>query len=117
MYVQMNGSYYIHFRRGNKAGFYGLSWFVEISNAKAAKRLRGYLIRLTREYTDGGMDSRAEEEKGVTQGLRDVYCQQRCQIHFQRKCSLRRPCIHGRGGRDICAPIAVFALKHEAIFQ
>jgi hypothetical protein len=29
-------------------------------NAKAAKRLRGYLIRLTREYTDGGMDSRAE---------------------------------------------------------
>ena len=30
--------------------------------AKAAKRLRGYLIRLTREYTDGGMDSRAEEK-------------------------------------------------------
>jgi hypothetical protein len=28
--------------------------------AKAAKRLRGYLIRLTRGYTDGGMDSRAE---------------------------------------------------------
>jgi len=26
--------------------------------------LRGYLIRLTRGYTDGGMDSRAEEEKG-----------------------------------------------------
>jgi hypothetical protein len=25
--------------------------------------LRGYLIRLTREYTDGGMDSHAEEEK------------------------------------------------------
>jgi hypothetical protein len=25
--------------------------------------LRGYLIRLTREYTDGGMDSRAEEER------------------------------------------------------
>jgi len=23
--------------------------------------LRGYLIRLTREYTDGGMDSHAEE--------------------------------------------------------
>jgi hypothetical protein len=31
-------------------------------------RLRGYLIRLTREYTDGGMDSLAEEAKGVTQG-------------------------------------------------
>jgi hypothetical protein len=29
--------------------------------------LRGYLIRLTRGYTDGGMDSRAEEEKGFTQ--------------------------------------------------
>ena len=29
--------------------------------------LRGYLIRLTREYTDGGMDSHAEEDKGVTQ--------------------------------------------------
>ncbi len=28
--------------------------------------LRGYLIRLTREYTDGGMDSHAEEEKGAT---------------------------------------------------
>ena len=25
--------------------------------------LRGYLIRLTREYTDGGMDSHAEEER------------------------------------------------------
>jgi len=30
--------------------------------------LRGYLIRLTREYTDGGMDSHAEEDKVVTQG-------------------------------------------------
>jgi hypothetical protein len=29
--------------------------------------LRGYLIRLTREYTDGGMDSHAEEEEGVAQ--------------------------------------------------
>jgi hypothetical protein len=28
--------------------------------AKAAKRLGGYLIRLTRGYTDGGMDSRAD---------------------------------------------------------
>jgi len=61
MYVQMIGSYYIHFHKGNKAGFSGSSWFVEISTAKAAKRLRGYLIRLTREYTDGGMDSRADE--------------------------------------------------------
>ena len=30
--------------------------------------LRGYLIRLTREYTDGGMDSHAEQEKGVAHG-------------------------------------------------
>jgi hypothetical protein len=28
--------------------------------AKTAIRLHGYLIRLTRGYTDGGMDSRAE---------------------------------------------------------
>jgi hypothetical protein len=32
-----------------------------IFTAKTAKRLHGYLIRLTREYTDGGMDSRAEQ--------------------------------------------------------
>jgi len=32
-----------------------------IFTAKTAKRLRGYLIRLSREYTDGGMDSRADE--------------------------------------------------------
>jgi len=31
--------------------------------AKTARRLRGYLIRLTRGYTDGGMDSRAELKK------------------------------------------------------
>jgi hypothetical protein len=37
------------------------SRFVETSTAKAAKRLRGYLIRLTRGYTDGGMDSRADK--------------------------------------------------------
>ena len=38
------------------------------------QRLRGYLIRLTREYTDGGMDSRAEYEKGVTHRNMGVYC-------------------------------------------
>jgi len=27
--------------------------------------LRGYLIRLTREYADGGMDSRAELNKSI----------------------------------------------------
>jgi hypothetical protein len=50
------------------------SRFVEISTAKAAKRLRGYLIRLTREYTDGGMDSRAEEEEVVTQENMGASC-------------------------------------------
>jgi hypothetical protein len=36
--------------------------------------LRDYLIRLTREYTDGGMDSHAAEEKGVTQGKLRFSC-------------------------------------------
>jgi hypothetical protein len=40
----------------------GSSRLVEISPQKP-QMLRGYLIRLTREYTDGGMDSHAEEEK------------------------------------------------------
>jgi hypothetical protein len=40
---------------------FGSSWLVEDCTAKTAKRLRGYLIRLTREYTDGGMDSRADK--------------------------------------------------------
>jgi hypothetical protein len=35
--------------------------FLEILTQKP-QILHGYLIRLTREYTDGGMDSRAEEE-------------------------------------------------------
>jgi len=39
------------------------SLVVDNYTAKAARRMRGYLIRLTREYTDGGMDSHAEEEK------------------------------------------------------
>jgi len=32
---------------------------------KNRKRELGYLIRLTREYTDGGMDSRADVNSGV----------------------------------------------------
>jgi hypothetical protein len=55
--------------------------------------LRGYLIRLTREYTDGGMDSHAEVEKRRHPRQNGGYCYQEHQIHFQRKCSLRRPCI------------------------
>jgi len=35
--------------------------------------LRVYLIRLTRGYTDGGMDSRAEEDNDVTQGNVNVF--------------------------------------------
>ena len=42
-------------------GFNGLRMF----NRKNRKRELGYLIRLTREYTDGGMDSLAEEQKGL----------------------------------------------------
>jgi|GEM_PF-2286621 len=53
--------------------------------------LRGYLIRLTREYTDGGMDSHADEEKGITQVKMSVTV-------IKRR-------------------IAVFALKHEAILS
>jgi hypothetical protein len=44
----------------SKNSLFSSSRFVETSTAKTAKVLRGYLIRLTREYTDGGMDSRAE---------------------------------------------------------
>jgi len=36
--------------------------------------LRGYLIRLTREYTDGGMDSHAEEEKRCHLSQNGDYC-------------------------------------------
>jgi hypothetical protein len=44
--------------------------------------LRGYLIRLTREYTDGGMDSHAEEEKGATQGKMPVAVIKSIKKHF-----------------------------------
>ena len=37
------------------------SFVIKDFTAKTAKRLHGYLIRLTREYTDGGMDRRADE--------------------------------------------------------
>jgi hypothetical protein len=37
--------------------------------AKTAMRLRGYLIRLTREYTDGGMDSHAELDSCIKPSL------------------------------------------------
>jgi hypothetical protein len=46
------------------------------SSPQKPQMLRGYLIRLTREYTDGGMDSHAEEEKGVTK-KKCGYCYQR----------------------------------------
>jgi hypothetical protein len=63
--------------------------------AKAAKRLRGYLIRLTRGYTDGGMDSRAEENKGMQKRRGMFIVITSIKIFTLRKCSLRRPCIHG----------------------
>jgi hypothetical protein len=46
---------------------------VERLNAKAAKRLRGYLIRLTREYTDGGMDSRADKSDFISISEKQVF--------------------------------------------
>jgi hypothetical protein len=46
---------------------WALHGFSKISPQKP-QILRGYLIRLTREYTDGGMDSHAEEEKWHNQG-------------------------------------------------
>ena len=48
------------------SSFWALHGLSKILTQKP-QMLRGYLIRLTREYTDGGMDSHAEEEKGVTQ--------------------------------------------------
>jgi hypothetical protein len=42
--------------------------------AKAARRLRGYLIRLTREYTDGGMDSRADNFDFIFISKKLVFC-------------------------------------------
>jgi len=44
--------------------------------------LRGYLIRLTREYTDGGMDSHAEEEKRCHPRQTGGYCYQEYRILF-----------------------------------
>jgi hypothetical protein len=41
----------------------------EYFTAKTAKRLLGYHIRLTRGYTDGGMDSLAELNTGVATGM------------------------------------------------
>jgi hypothetical protein len=62
----------VHFFRK----FFGSSRFVVNFTAKAARRLRGYLIRLPREYTDGGMDSHAEEEKMVYPRENGDYCYQ-----------------------------------------
>jgi len=38
------------------------SLVVDNYTAKAARRMRGYLIRLTREYTDGGANICAEND-------------------------------------------------------
>jgi hypothetical protein len=38
-----------------------MKFVIKDFTAKTAKRLHGYLIRLTRGYTDGGMDSRSDE--------------------------------------------------------
>jgi hypothetical protein len=56
--------------------------------------LRGYLIRLTREYTDGGMDSRADKYKFHFHQQKTSFLLMKIEF-IQRQCSLRRPCIHG----------------------
>jgi hypothetical protein len=56
--------------------------------------LRGYLIRLTREYTDGGMDSRADECWFHFHQQKTSFLLMKIEL-IPRKCSLRRPCIHG----------------------
>ncbi|MEI7948285.1 MAG: hypothetical protein WCJ02_16400, partial [bacterium] len=52
----------------------------------------GYLIRLTRGYTDGGMDSRSEGYKGTQHKEIHVYC-----YHQQHNLSFRangRSAVH-----------------------
>jgi len=44
----------------------------ECYTAKTATRLLGYHIRLTRGYTDGGMDSLAELNTGVAFDMHDA---------------------------------------------
>jgi hypothetical protein len=48
----------------NKTRFYDRN--IRELTAKTARRLRGYLIRLTHGYMDGGMDSLAELNTGCT---------------------------------------------------
>jgi len=62
--------------------------------AKTAKRVHGYLIRLTRGYTDGGMDSRADEYWFHFHQQKTSFLLMKIEL-APRKCSLRRPCIHG----------------------
>jgi hypothetical protein len=61
--------------------------------AKTAIRLRGYLIRLTREYTDGGMDSRADEYGFHFHQQKTCFLLMKIEL-IPRKGSLCRLCIH-----------------------
>ena len=70
------------------------SFVIKDFTAKTAKRLHGYLIRLTREYTDGGMDSRADEYEFHFHQQKTSFLLMKIGL-IPRKCSLRRPCIHG----------------------
>jgi hypothetical protein len=80
---------YNYQKTGNKQRF-----VIKEFNAKTAKRLHGYLIRLTRGYTDGGMDSRAEGYWFHFHQQKTSFLLMKTEL-IPRKCSLRRPCIHG----------------------
>ena len=78
--------------------------------------LRGYLIRLTREYTDGGMDSHAEEEKDGTQWKMAITVIRRIKFIFSANVRSAVRVFTGEAGVTFALFIAVFAVKHEAMF-
>jgi len=80
--------------------------------------LRGYLIRLTREYTDGGMDSHAEEEKDGTQWKMAITVIRRIKFIFSANVRSAVRVFTGEAGVIRQPPdafIAVFAVKHEEL--
>jgi hypothetical protein len=88
--------------------------------------LRGYLIRLTREYTDGGMDSHAEDEKryccecltdtAISRSKLIFSANVRSAVRvFTGEAGQRNPC--GSAGPLHLRKLAVFAVKQQTIFR
>ena len=74
--------------------------------------LRGYLIRLTREYTDGGMDSHAGKENRCHPMKNGGYCYQHYQMLFSANV---RSAVHvsmGEAGVTFALSFAAFAKKY-----